>query len=878
MRIDPAERIKHRRPEPHAGEFFTDREPESVSFGQSLAMHRRLLNSEGVAKSPRNVLVYYGVGGVGKTTLSQRLQAWVDEALPLRNGWGVRPATRVDVTIRLDLHGSAGHFDVVAAVVAIRQRLGSLKRNWPAFDFAFAAYWAAAHPGEPIPGAGTKKDGGFSGAVMESVGTVITDLGGLGTPTALGLRSVRWAVEQIRIRSVRRLVFGSFDGYEELLERCAELPTPSEPRPDIVAELAVLLAHDLSSWPDGINPMVVVFVDAFERLTLDRRRIGEARLNQIIWSMPNVLFVITGRDELDWHDDHRTTLYCAGRETWPGLVPGVTNDPCQHLIRELSSDDSRQLILRFRERFELPIADDVVEELVAASGGLPEYLDLAREVAMTVKRNGGSAVSVEDVTGSLGELVSRVLEDVPDDEQRAIRAAALFACFDVELIAVTGGVDHGCAMRAVLRPMIDNTGGGRYPYRMHDEIRAAIRSADHRVQGGWSSGDWREAGTRAVREARRRHDEGVLRGDGPSTLAAIGLAVGIVCDQTVVIDPSEDGKYADWLTRAIVYGPSLAGLRPHLPAVATTEYGRVILSFVLAKSHELPPDNRWDLLQAIFDSDHPLAQPAGRHLAYGLRNQGRWDEALAVFDQLIRRHPSDLHRYQRALTLLTARRFRNAEASFGFLSEIGQASLRAHLALTHGQPKEWLDLRPSVLQRLKDQGKTREHLEERSIWLLRRVIIRGDVTREEVARLLLEAESVGHSIAIRDCLAALILLAPKAEETPSLTDRLMALDNSANDGALGYRTALVHILRALVADDRDSLRDAHRQINAQEKARSRQWVPIECLLDEQGYPLNPQPTQWLKPYSDVRDRWCALFKDYRSRVLHAGPEVPNTQG
>jgi hypothetical protein len=403
------------------------------------------------------------------------------------------------------------------------------------------------------------------------------------------------------------------------------------------------------------------------------------------------------------------------------------------------------------------------------------------------------------------------------------------------------------------------------------EIRAAIRSASCLVVGGWSAGDWLEAGARALREARRRHDEAVLNGDGRGVLEALGLAVGIVCDQNVVIDPSDDDLYADWLSKAIVYGPSIAGLRPYLPASSTTEYGQVVLDFVLAKSYELPPDARRGLLRDIFDSGHPLAAPAGRHLAYGLRNYVRWDDSLAVFDELIRRHPSGLHRYQRALTLLSARRFRDARASLAELTEISAASLQAHLAFTHGCPQEWLDLRSSHLQRMKDQSRTREFLEESSIWLLRRVIIRGDVTREEVASVLMEAESVGHNVAIRDCLAAVVLLAPRAEETPAVVDRLNALDSIANDDALGYRAALVHVLRAFAADDRDSLSEVRLLIAAQTVPRSRQWVPIECLLDGLGYALGPQATQWLEPYSDVRDRWCALFEGYRSRVLHAEP-------
>ncbi|MDP9394016.1 MAG: hypothetical protein M3Q27_07050 [Actinomycetota bacterium] len=108
---------------PHLGELFTDRESESGAFKAALASFRRELDSDadpGTAR--RNVLVFHGLGGIGKTALSHRLESWVAYDLPLVNGWGPPPPTKVATTVRIDLHGSAGQMDSCPACRCDLQR------------------------------------------------------------------------------------------------------------------------------------------------------------------------------------------------------------------------------------------------------------------------------------------------------------------------------------------------------------------------------------------------------------------------------------------------------------------------------------------------------------------------------------------------------------------------------------------------------------------------------------------------------------------------------------------------------------------------------------------------------------------------------------
>ena len=97
---------------PRAGDLFTDRINESTAFDRALAAHREYMDSVEDIPSAKNIQVYYGVGGIGKSQLSERLQDWVEDQLPPTDVWGPKPSTVVDATARIDLHRSQGRVDI----------------------------------------------------------------------------------------------------------------------------------------------------------------------------------------------------------------------------------------------------------------------------------------------------------------------------------------------------------------------------------------------------------------------------------------------------------------------------------------------------------------------------------------------------------------------------------------------------------------------------------------------------------------------------------------------------------------------------------------------------------------------------------------------
>lgn len=110
-----------------AQQVFTDRATEVGSFDQALRAMSAALEAPGASPvtdrriARKNVLVYYGVGGIGKTTLSEELES----RFTAQAGTG---KNRERAAIRFDFAESAA-FDMESYVLRLRagiwQRTGT---------------------------------------------------------------------------------------------------------------------------------------------------------------------------------------------------------------------------------------------------------------------------------------------------------------------------------------------------------------------------------------------------------------------------------------------------------------------------------------------------------------------------------------------------------------------------------------------------------------------------------------------------------------------------------------------------------------------------------------------------------------------------------
>ncbi|MGC9495650.1 ATP/GTP-binding protein [Streptomyces sp. WG7] len=488
-----------------AVDYFADRRDEWDSVAQSLSHLVDAVRADGFdvqdLEAPRrNVLTFYGVGGIGKSTLSRCVAKHLSGGLPVEGHWpsldeGIGPV----VPVRVDLSRDSG-VDFESLVLAVRLAAAEIGQPMPTFDLALQRYWEHNHPGEPLdeyvrrrtrlsslPGA--RNLSGQMQSALADVAQAVALPGTMGQVVGQGLRTV---VRALRERHHRIRALAECSRFADLLE--------AVPDQDALSYYPHLLAWDLASLPAKHRATLVVLLDTFEDVGDRVHRDLERLVQRVVWLMPNVLFVITGRNRLQWDDPQlEGQLDWAGPECWPQLVGGATREPRQHTVGYLSAGDCETYLSQRLTRDGRPMMDDATRHLVTAnSHGLPLYLDLAAMRFLDLYRRSGNAPSVHDFNFDFPALIARTFRDLSPEVRRVVRSVSLLETFSVPLASAAAGFDHDApAQNLVDRPFVDHDPGAPWPYRLHSLVRDAVREADSTSDDRWTSADWRRAAQRA---------------------------------------------------------------------------------------------------------------------------------------------------------------------------------------------------------------------------------------------------------------------------------------------------------------------------------------------------------------------------------------------
>lgn len=493
-------------------EHFTNRQEQWEAVTDALAGHVRTVAAPGFdvedLEAPRdNVLVFHGVGGIGKSTLSRKVEAALAHGEHRPTQWGepVRVTGRV-LPVRIDLARSAGT-DFERVVLTVRLALAELGRPLPAFDLALRRYWDHVHPGESLEeflrrgGLGRR----FGKAVPQQMQSALADI----AQAVLLPGTVGAVVGQVTGSVVRAL--RDHRASVRALAGCSRLADLLEAEPDLdaLSYYTHLLAWELARLPAGRAVLPVILLDTFEDVGDRVHRDLERLLQRVVWLMPNAFFVVTGRSRLQWAEDAlHGQLDWTGPTAWPGLaVPsGPAADAAsagpaprrQILIGDFSAEDCDDYLARRLTRDGTPvIAPDVRAVVTARSHGLPLHLDLAVQRFLAIRRTGREP-GPADFDVDFPALISRTLSDLTPDERHVLRSVSLLDNFDVPLAARAAGMTYdAAALRLVERPFVRTDPHAVWPYHLHAVIRSTIRTADDRADDRWSAGDWARAAARA---------------------------------------------------------------------------------------------------------------------------------------------------------------------------------------------------------------------------------------------------------------------------------------------------------------------------------------------------------------------------------------------
>lgn len=357
-----------------ASREFTDRDEYLNAFNK--ALNRENINDN-------KVLVYYGVGGIGKSSLINKICSKVDSS--------------VEYTI-LDLENRDNKFAEVG-LYNLRKYFNK-KIQFPLFDLAYSIYWGKRHPNIPI----NKNTFKF----MEESNIVLELISALGELPMVGLVH---KIIKLTTKSTKAIYnyYISVKNELNLLEKMSI--------GEIEEKLPFYWASDFNKSIDNSGKKKVIFIDTYEAIWETDRREGtffkkDEWIRNLASCLPGVLLVICSREKLRWEEID---------SDWKPYIE-------QHLIGELSNIDAKKFLSSCY------INDECIQEvIVKGSKGVPYYLDLAVDTYNNIVQEIGRSATIDDFAETPREIFDRFILYLNDEEIDTLKVLSVPRYFDYQL-------------------------------------------------------------------------------------------------------------------------------------------------------------------------------------------------------------------------------------------------------------------------------------------------------------------------------------------------------------------------------------------------------------------------------------------------------------
>ena len=859
----------------HAVDVFTNREGEWSAVVASIrnvavAVADPSFDPEDVESPRRNVLSFYGVGGIGKTALLRQIESQLDGASEGVPQWVTPdpPLPRV-MPVGIDLSRQNG-MDFESLVLAIRLAVAPLG-PMPAFDLAFRRYWDQCHPNESLDDylRARALPFRFGGATQEQIEDALNDVAqALGMPGMLGKLAGQGLTTLVRTLRERKRRLQALE--------CKRLQDLLEAAPDVEALSFYphLLAWDLAHVPAKHAAVPVILLDTFEDVSDRSDLYLERLLQRVVWLMPNVLFIITGRNRLRWADFRfEGQLDWAGPQYWPQLAAGDQVEPCQHLVGYLSPSDCEDYLVRrlTREGAAL-IPAQVRAAIVERSRGLPLYLDLAVMRFLSLYRTDGSVPGVDEFDGDFAALVARTFRDLSPQERQVVRAVSLLDGFSVELATAAAGLTQdGPSLRLVERAFVEHTPGGVWPYRLHTLVRDVVRNVDTVSDDRWSPRNWQTAAHRA-HTALGEQCTGPVR-DTRRLLACMTQGLRLASEFDLDL-----GWLADAAFRYVedaVWLPIDIGPRRSDPNAAAALADAV--NTIAGRNRKRRADTAQDLRVILAEDLLPdeLVELPQYYLAMCERDLGDLSASLNGMRQVVERDGRLAGEATRGLLHL-ARRLGHFQEALGLVDRLGtdgkQQRALGELWWSHGR----IAAACTALATARDDATARGWAGEAALCQAYLAFVAAFEDRpralEQIARAkaMLADAPVGFGDQLI-AVAALLADAGHDDQLPQRVDRVAAQATEAGLTSPVAYSRLVECFHAAVVGEAEGVAMARRRLTTsvagQEFAYLVEMSHMFTGTDpEEGWPR----ADWVDGEAQTRVRWLQLVDDRRQAVVAEG--------
>jgi len=329
-----------------------------------------------IGKKDYSVLVYYGIGGIGKTSLRKELPKLLEKFNEPHKNIGIIWAT-VDFSIE-----SHRQMDKFLGILKneLNQKCGV---KFHLFDIAHAIYWRKVNPQIPLSREGYSED------------SIVTDL----LDSFGGLVSINYS-------SIKRVVERAPDRFKEwALKREKEIAKlPEMEAKDIEKILPVFFAHDLTDYLQKTSKSAVIFIDSYEALWEKERGQGSFNsrdewIRQLISNMPkSSLWVICGRQKLRWEEVD---------EDWNNYLG-------QKELKKLPEKDALDFLNRCGIKEE-----EIQNVIIEGSEGVPYYLELAVDTYTEIAKT--SLPKPSDFATTQSKIFDRFMKYLGNPEQETLK-------------------------------------------------------------------------------------------------------------------------------------------------------------------------------------------------------------------------------------------------------------------------------------------------------------------------------------------------------------------------------------------------------------------------------------------------------------------------
>lgn len=351
-----------------ANRIFTDRVDPTRVFSQSVAS---------IPSKAQEIIVYYGKGGIGKTSLLNQLRNKSDEVYSAVSNY-----TFHNVFLSFDSREFSGD---IGGLMYLRNKLHG---DGGLFDFAVVNFWAKAKfTVEEIK----NKNSSLPVSLMRILEEVVS------------LGNGAMAIPAFIVNEARNLV------------KDAELKAEFEDEMDEIASLSVSEILERLPYYLGLcfsaaanrGHLHIFFFDSYE--SVNSANHGYDWLPEFLASCEILRACIASRDKLRWGLEN---------PEWDEVLN-------QHLLNNLSDEDSRWFLEQ------VPIQDaDIVEKIVFHSKGVPLFLDMSVDLYQDDMNNNRTPEFSKIRHGE--KLIDRYMNYMDSDSAYAVKILSVPKFFHSE--------------------------------------------------------------------------------------------------------------------------------------------------------------------------------------------------------------------------------------------------------------------------------------------------------------------------------------------------------------------------------------------------------------------------------------------------------------